>query len=141
MSLAESMIKDYLCCASSQDHIVQNPFIQCCGKYACEECLNKIESDSFYCHPCSTTHTKLRIPLSSFVNGLLNENRNALNKLIDKKNYNGKYIYYIATYVTHDHDLFNCSDKQIEKTWFKSLKEIFPDFTNFMFYFLCFYDV
>lgn len=49
-------------------------------------------------------------------------------RLIDKKHYNGIYIYYIATYVTHDHELFNCDNKQLEKVWFKSLKEIFPAF-------------
>ncbi len=49
-------------------------------------------------------------------------------KLVDKASYNGKYIYYIATYVPHDHELFTCDDKRLEKLWFKSLKQIFPDF-------------
>ncbi len=49
-------------------------------------------------------------------------------KLIDKKYYNGKHIYYLATYVPHDHELFTCDDKKLEKKWFASLKEIFPDF-------------
>lgn len=49
-------------------------------------------------------------------------------KLIEKKYYNGNYIYYIATYVPHDHELFTSDDKKIEKVWFKSLKQIFPDF-------------
>ncbi|HEX6258959.1 MAG TPA: NAD(P)/FAD-dependent oxidoreductase [Candidatus Saccharimonadales bacterium] len=49
-------------------------------------------------------------------------------KLIDKRNYNGKYIYYIATYVPHDHELFTCDDQQLEATWFSSLKKIFPHF-------------
>ena len=49
-------------------------------------------------------------------------------KLIDKKFYNGKYIYYIATYVPHDHELFISDDKKLEKTWFAALKQIFPDF-------------
>lgn len=49
-------------------------------------------------------------------------------KLIDKDNYGGKYVYYIATYVPHDHELFTCDDKKLEKLWFKSLKQIFPDF-------------
>jgi len=49
-------------------------------------------------------------------------------KLIDKSNYGNKYIYYIATYVPHDHELFACDDKQLEDLWFNSLKQIFPDF-------------
>lgn len=49
-------------------------------------------------------------------------------KLIDKQQYNNKYIYYIATYVPHDHELFTCDDKQLEKQWFSALNEIFPDF-------------
>ncbi|TAH32931.1 NAD(P)/FAD-dependent oxidoreductase [Candidatus Saccharibacteria bacterium] len=49
-------------------------------------------------------------------------------RLIDKSNYNGKYIYYIATYVPHDHELFTCDDKQLEKKWFTSLKQVFPEF-------------
>jgi protoporphyrinogen oxidase len=48
-------------------------------------------------------------------------------KLIDKKYYNGKYIYYIATYVPHDSDLFGCDDKELEKVWFAGLRTIFPD--------------
>lgn len=49
-------------------------------------------------------------------------------QLIDKKNYNGKHIYYIATYVPHNHELFTSDDKSLEKLWFKSLSQIFPDF-------------
>lgn len=49
-------------------------------------------------------------------------------KLIDKQNYGNKYIYYMATYVPHDHELFTCDDKALEKVWFPALKTIFPDF-------------
>lgn len=49
-------------------------------------------------------------------------------KFISKENYDGKYIYYLATYLPHDNDLFTCSDDQLEKLWFKSLKNIFPKF-------------
>lgn len=49
-------------------------------------------------------------------------------RLISKEHYNGKYIYYLATYVPHDHELFTCDDKALEKRWFTSLKVIFPDF-------------
>lgn len=51
-------------------------------------------------------------------------------KLISKKNYNNKYIYYIATYVPHDHELFTCDDKVLEKKWFSSLQQIFPLFDS-----------
>lgn len=49
-------------------------------------------------------------------------------KLINKKYYGGKYVYYIATYVPHDHQLFVQDDASLEKLWFKSLRSIFPDF-------------
>ena len=49
-------------------------------------------------------------------------------KLIDKKAYNNKYIYYIATYVPHDHKLFTCNDDELEKLWFGSLQKVFPHF-------------
>lgn len=51
-------------------------------------------------------------------------------RLIDKKFYGGKYIYYIATYVPHDHELFVSDDKKLEKLWFSSLKQVFPDFNE-----------
>jgi protoporphyrinogen oxidase len=49
-------------------------------------------------------------------------------KLIDKSNYAGKYVYYIATYVPHDNQLFTCSEDELKKIWFKSLNQIFPKF-------------
>lgn len=49
-------------------------------------------------------------------------------KLIDKSNYGNKYIYYIATYVPHDHELFTCEDANLEKLWFDGIQKIFPDF-------------
>lgn len=48
--------------------------------------------------------------------------------LIDKKFYGGKYIYYIATYVPHDHEIFTIDDKELEEIWFAGLKQIFPKF-------------
>jgi protoporphyrinogen oxidase len=49
-------------------------------------------------------------------------------KLIDKSNYNGRYIYYMATYVPHDHELFTCDDQELEKVWLSGLRQVFPDF-------------
>jgi protoporphyrinogen oxidase len=51
-------------------------------------------------------------------------------KLIDKSHYGNKNIYYIATYVPHDHELFSMDDAQLEKIWFKGLKKVFPDFNT-----------
>lgn len=53
-------------------------------------------------------------------------------KLIKKENYGNKYIYYLATYVPHNHELFTCEDKKLEATWFEALKQIFPDFDESM---------
>lgn len=49
-------------------------------------------------------------------------------RLIDKSHYGGKNVYYIATYVPHDDELFTCDDSSLESRWFDSLKQIFPDF-------------
>jgi len=49
-------------------------------------------------------------------------------KLINKKFYNGKNIYYIGTYLPHDHYLFNCIESELESLWLTALKEIFPNF-------------
>lgn len=49
-------------------------------------------------------------------------------KLVGKKQYNNKHIYYIGTYLPHDHKLFNCSDEDLEKIWFPALKTIFTNF-------------
>lgn len=70
---------------------------------------------SYYWHNVND----LNLPFLVFINHT---------NLIDKKYYNGKYIYYIATYVPHDDPLFTCDDKTLEKKWFVSLKQIFPDF-------------
>ena len=63
----------------------------------------------------------LKLPFLVFINHT---------KLVDKKYYNGKYIYYIATYVPHEDKLFNCDDKELEKLWFSSLRQIFPEFNE-----------
>jgi protoporphyrinogen oxidase len=48
--------------------------------------------------------------------------------LINKKNYNGKNIYYLAAYLPHDHTLFTCDDAALKRTWLSALKQIFPAF-------------
>ena len=48
--------------------------------------------------------------------------------LMGKKDYQGKNIYYLGSYVPQDHKYFKCSDKEIEKEFFDYLKKIKPDF-------------
>lgn len=50
-------------------------------------------------------------------------------KLVGKERYNGKNLYYIATYLPHDAELFTCSDEDLERRWFDALKVVFPDFS------------
>lgn len=48
--------------------------------------------------------------------------------LIDKKAYNGEYVYYVATYLPHNHKLFTCSDTELQKLWHSGIKQVFPSF-------------
>jgi len=48
--------------------------------------------------------------------------------MIDKKNYSGKHVYYLGTYIPHDHKYFSRTDKEIYKEFFDYLKKVFPDF-------------
>ena len=48
--------------------------------------------------------------------------------LVDKSNYKGKYIYYVATYIPHDHKLFSAPEKELKKVWFQGLQQVFPGF-------------
>jgi hypothetical protein len=79
------MIEEYLCVASNEKHIVVNPLAQECGKYACEECLDKVQSKDFYCNSCNKRHTKLGNEVPSKVIQIINENRIKFNKLLDVK--------------------------------------------------------
>lgn len=49
-------------------------------------------------------------------------------RLVGKKPYNGKNVYYIATYVPHNNELFTCSDEELEGLWLNNLRKVFPDF-------------
>ncbi len=48
--------------------------------------------------------------------------------LINKENYNNNHIYYIGTYVPHDHKYFTIEDSELKKEWYMYLKKIFKDF-------------
>lgn len=50
--------------------------------------------------------------------------------LVGTKNYNGKNIYYLGTYLPQNHKYFTCSDNLIEKDFFGYLKKIFPEFSE-----------
>lgn len=50
--------------------------------------------------------------------------------LVPKENYNGKYIYYLGTYLPQNHRYFLTDDKVIYKENFAYLKKIFPDFNE-----------
>jgi protoporphyrinogen oxidase len=49
-------------------------------------------------------------------------------KLMGKAPYGGKNVYYIATYVGMDHELFTCSDEELERVWFDGLRSVFHEF-------------
>lgn len=48
--------------------------------------------------------------------------------LVDKKNYKNEHIYYLGTYIPHDHKYFSIKDELIYKEFFDYLKKIFPNF-------------
>ncbi|EKD44033.1 MAG: amine oxidase, partial [uncultured bacterium] len=48
--------------------------------------------------------------------------------MIDKKQYGGKHVYYMGTYVPNDGDLMKKSDERIKQEFFDYLKIIFPKF-------------
>ena len=48
--------------------------------------------------------------------------------LVGTKNYGGKNIYYMGTYLPQNHKYFTCKDGLIEKDFFDYLKKVFPEF-------------
>lgn len=48
--------------------------------------------------------------------------------LVGKKNYNGKNVYYLGTYVPQDHEFLKMDEKKLTNQWFDYLKNIFPEF-------------
>jgi protoporphyrinogen oxidase len=51
-------------------------------------------------------------------------------KLIKKEVYSGRNIYYIGSYIPHDHKYFQMTDDELSKLWFDYLKKIFPKFST-----------
>ncbi|KXK08423.1 MAG: NAD(P)/FAD-dependent oxidoreductase [Candidatus Dojkabacteria bacterium] len=50
--------------------------------------------------------------------------------LIDKQEYNGKYIYYIGAYLPLDDSLLKKSDDEIINLWLTSLQKVFSEFKH-----------
>jgi len=48
--------------------------------------------------------------------------------LVGTKNYRGKNVYYLGTYVPQDHKYLEIEEKKLVKEWFDYLKKIFPEF-------------
>jgi protoporphyrinogen oxidase len=48
--------------------------------------------------------------------------------LIPKENYDNNHLYYLATYVPHDHQYFTISEEELIELWLTYLKDVFPDF-------------
>lgn len=48
--------------------------------------------------------------------------------MVDKKEYGGKHVYYLGTYVPNDGEMMNKSETQIKREFFDYLKTIFPKF-------------
>jgi len=48
--------------------------------------------------------------------------------LINKSNYGGKHVYYLGTYLPHDHKYFKDDERLIRNDFYQYLKKIFPDF-------------
>lgn len=49
-------------------------------------------------------------------------------KLIPKERYDGNYVYYLGTYLPHEHPQFRLSDEVLSEKWFNYLKSVFPKF-------------
>jgi protoporphyrinogen oxidase len=48
--------------------------------------------------------------------------------LVGVKNYNGKNVYYLGTYVPQDHRFLRINESKLKVEWFDYLKKIFPNF-------------
>jgi protoporphyrinogen oxidase len=49
-------------------------------------------------------------------------------RLVDKKNYGGKNVYYIGAYLPPDEKTFNLPDAELAQCWFAYLPKMFPKF-------------
>jgi protoporphyrinogen oxidase len=49
-------------------------------------------------------------------------------RLVDKKNYGGKHVYYIGAYLPPAEKTFNLPDAELARSWFAYLPKMFPEF-------------
>jgi WD40 repeat protein len=131
MNEASKIINYYICCASKDEHIAYiRPFIQECGKYACEKCLNEL--NEFYCYSCRQIHvTAPKILTPPSVIGILNQYRDEFDKLLNNK---AKYEELIenlnAQHLQHEFN-FDLESIKIEiELRFESLKTKLNEFKN-----------
>jgi protoporphyrinogen oxidase len=52
----------------------------------------------------------------------------SLSALVGSEQLGGRNVYYIGSYVPHDHEYFEMSDEAIKELWIEGTKKIFPDF-------------
>lgn len=52
--------------------------------------------------------------------------------LVDKKQYGGKEVYYLGTYVPHEHRFFEMKEEEVLKEFLDYLKKVFPEFDKKM---------
>ncbi|MCL4384421.1 NAD(P)/FAD-dependent oxidoreductase [Patescibacteria group bacterium] len=48
--------------------------------------------------------------------------------LVGTKEYKGEHVYYLGTYVPHEHHLFQAEEEKVKKEFFMYLSKIFPEF-------------
>ena len=53
----------------------------------------------------------------------------SLTSLIGNDRFNGKHVYYIGDYIPPEHQYMKISEEDLINLWFKSLKNIFPNFS------------
>jgi len=53
----------------------------------------------------------------------------SLTSLIGNHRFNGKHVYYIGDYIPAEHKYMKISEEDLTNFWFKSLKNIFPNFS------------
>jgi protoporphyrinogen oxidase len=49
-------------------------------------------------------------------------------KLLDKERYGNKYVYYLAKYLPIEDPIYTMDQKNLEKLWFKYLRQMYPQF-------------
>ncbi|WP_176818889.1 NAD(P)/FAD-dependent oxidoreductase [Quadrisphaera sp. DSM 44207] len=49
-------------------------------------------------------------------------------KLVGTAPYGGRHVYYLATYVPHEHELFTCTEDELADRWFEALRQVVPSF-------------